>query len=437
MQMSNFQLIFTGVLVFLILVGVGVFAAFGGLRGGGGVGKVTIWGTTSQIIIEQGLQELRQQDKSFQDVVYVQKSPDTYNADLINAMASGTGPDLFLITQDKLAVFTDKIQLIPYGSVSQSSFTNSYIDEARLFLSADGVFAMPLFVDPLVMYWNRDMLATAGVAQPPRYWNELLSLAPRLTVLDAAAEVQKSAVALGEWSNISYAKAILTALFLQAGDTILSRDTNGMPTVVFGATPPGAVENPAISALNFYTEFANPSKTTYSWNHSLPESQDAFTAGDVALYFGFASDYTNMATRNPNLRFSVALLPQIQGNSIQLTFGTLTGLAIPRTAANPSGALAIAQKLTDTKAITIFAQQTGLPPVRRDVAVDTSANAAGAVFVQSALIARAWLDLDPAKTDQLFKGMIESVISGGSSPGQAVSEVALSLGALLRAYVGR
>ncbi len=432
MKMTNFQLIFTGVFVLLILVGVGVFALFGGIGGKSNIGVVTVWGTLDQTTIDQVLQNLRQTNKELSDVRYIQRTPSTYAADLINAMASGTGPDLFLIGQDEVFSFADKIQVVPYSVISQATFINSYIDEGQLFLTDQGALALPLLVDPLVMYWNRDMLAGAGVSQPPRYWSELITLAPKITKLDPSLTIQKSAVALGEWQNISHAKAILTTLFLQAGDPIVARDTSGIQVVVFGTTPQNMPENPAISALKFYTEFANPSKTTYSWNRSLPKSQDAFTAGDVALYFGMASDYEALKARNPNLRFAVAPLPQIQGNSTTLTFGQMTGVALSRTAPNAAGALTAAQILTGPAAALAFAQANKLPPVRRDVVVDTSADAAQAVFVQSALVARAWLDVDKQKTDTLFAGMIESVISGKSELSSAVAEVSLSLGALLR-----
>ena len=110
----------------------------------------------------------------------------------------------------------------------------------------------------------------------------------------------------------------------------------------------------------------------------------------------------------------------------------MTGVAISRTAPNAAGALIVAQALADAPAILAFAQETGLPPVRRDVTVDTSGDAARAVFVQSALVARAWLDLNKQKTDALFGGMVESVISGKSELSGAIAEVALSLSALRR-----
>jgi multiple sugar transport system substrate-binding protein len=438
MKMTNFQIIFTGVFVLLILIGVAVFASMGGVGGSAGVGSVVIWGEADQTAFDEALQTLRQQDKSFQDVQYVQKNPSTYTADLVNAMASGTGPDIFLITQESLTPFMNKIATVPYNTVSQATFTSAYIDEAQLFLTAQGSLALPLLVDPMVMYWNRDMLASAGIAQPPRYWNDLLGFAPKVTVLNGASTVRKSAVALGEWRNISHAKAILSALFMQAGDPIVGRDKEtGFLTALFGTTPTNAPENPAVSALKFYTEFTNPTKTTYSWNHSLPLSRDAFISGDLALYFGFASDYATIESRNPNLHFSVAALPQIEGNSIRSTYGVMTGVAISRAAPNPMGALTIVQKLTDQTGIVAFAQGFKLPPVRRDIVPDTTASAPASVFAESALIARGWLDPDKTSTNALFQNMIESVISGKAQADQAVGEAVQVFGVLMRPYASQ
>lgn len=431
MKITTFQLIVLAVFVVLTVVGVVIFASQGGLGGKNSTGKVTIWGTLDQNTMDRTLAAMRAQDKSFSDVVYKHQDPATYTSDLINAMASGNGPDLFLIPQDQIIVFADKLAVIPYSAVSQQTFINSYIDEGRLFLTTNGSLALPFVVDPIVMYWNRDLLNGAGIAQPPQYWSDFLDMAPRLTILSANGDVTKSAVALGEWSNVRYAKDILSALFIQAGDPIVTRDQTGAAQSVFGTTPQQAQENPAASALQYYTEFANPSKNIYSWNRALPDSQDAFVAGDVGVYFGLASDYPSIVARNPNLHFAVAPFPQLQGSTVKSTYGAMLGLAIPRVAANPTGALVIAEGLSSQAGITALSANTILPPVRRDVVVDTSANAAASVFVQSALIARGWLDPDPSKTDDLFASMIQSVVSGKNQPSGAVAEAAQALQVLV------
>jgi hypothetical protein len=433
MKMSNFQIIVTGLFIFFIIAGVGVFAAFGGLRGGSNTGPVVVWGTVDGTIMSNMLTTLRESNSTFASVTYVQKKPGTYDADLLNAMASGSGPDLFLVSQESIYSFANKITPIPYSAVSQAQFTGSFIDEGALFLTPSGALALPFSLDPLVMYWNRDIYATAGIASAPVYWNDFLTISPKITSLDKSSNVNQAAVALGTWQNITNAKAILSSLFMQAGDSIVARNAAGQLVPVFGQTPPTAPANPAESALRFYTEFANPSKTSYSWNDSLAQSSDAFVNGNLATYFGFASEYPAIAARNPNLSFGVQMLPQLQGNSTHVTFGQLTGVAISRTAANPQGALAVAEALTGQQAISLLAAAVPLPPVRRDVVVDTSNNAPMQVFVQSSLIAHAWLDPSPAQTDTIFQNMIDQVQSGALDPAGAVAAGAQMLQQLFSA----
>ncbi len=431
-SVSTFQVIVTAVFVALTVLGVGVFAAFGGLSGSSSLGQVVIWGTMDNQTMSNLLQTLRATDKDFQQVTYIQDSASSYKNDLINAIASGNSPDLFMVDNEQLGAFTDKVTTMPYSMVSQSTYLNSYIDEGTLFLNGQGAWALPFTIDPLVMYYNKDLLSSAGVGTAPQYWKDILATAPKITSLDSSQNVQRSAVALGTWSNIKNAKAIVSALFMQAGDPIVGHDGQGYLASVFGATPPGSAENPAQSALRFYTEFGNPAKTSYSWNRSLPNSQQAFVGGDLAIYFGFASEITAIAQQNPNLHFGVASLPQLEGSSARLTYGMLTGLAVPHTARNPSGAMVIAQKLTSQAAVQAVALATGLPAVRRDVMLDSSSNASFAVFTQSALISRGWFDPNPAATDNIFQGMIESVTTGKSDPSQAVIDASQAFTALFQ-----
>ena len=421
--MSTFQLAVISIFVAFIVIGVGAFALFGGVFGGGGIGAVTVWGTMPQETADYLLDSLRSADKSLQDVHYVEKGAGSYESTLLNAMASGAAPDLFLVTQEQLGAFSDKIITIPYGTVSQSQFTSSFVDEGQLFLTPQGSLGLPFMIDPLVMYWNRDLFGSAGIASAPVYWNDFLTLAPKMYSANSSQNITRSAVALGAWSNVAHAKEILSTLFIQAGEPIISRNAQGALIPVFGNTPSNTAGNPAESALRFYTEFGNPSKTTYSWNRSLPRSDEAFIAGSLGVYFGFASEYRTLGERNPNLRFAVAVMPQLQVGS-KSTYGKITALAIPRAARNVAGAASVAQKLTGASAAAALAAYTGMPSARRDVVLDTSASSVSDVFAQSALIARGWVDPSQRETDAVFKTMIESVVSGAGEPSGAVSEAA-------------
>ncbi len=432
MKGSNFQIIVAVIFVFFTIVGVGTFAIFTSGGGQGGVGKVEVWGTMDKNTVDTWLTALNDAGSdAVDDVTYTQLASANYEAVVANAMAAGRGPDLLMVSDNTLLFFGDKVQTIPYGTYSQGTYTTAFVDEAALFLTAEGPRALPIIIDPLVMYWNRDMLAGAGIANPPAYWNDLIPLAPRLTKLDAGQNVQKSAIAMGTWRNVANAKAIVAALMLQAGESIAAYDESGILRATLARDSMG--ESPAASALRFYTEFANPGKTTYSWSNAREVSTNAFLAGDVAFYVGFAGEYPSLRERNPNLRFDAAVLPQLRQGT-PATMGRIAGLAVARGSDNPQGALALATILSGREAIATLAGILPLPAVRRDVAVDTSASTAGAVFTQSALIARGWLDPDSPRSDIVFKDMIESVLSGAADPTSAVIDAAADLDPL---YAGK
>ena len=413
---SPFQMILLAVSIFAAVFGVIVFAIFGGVLKSS-TGPVTIWGPMDAGAMQQVFSTLKASDKAYDSVTYVQKNPATYQSDLINAIASGNPPDLFIMTQSDIAPLQNKIQTIPYASFSQSAFLSAYVDEGQLYLTPAGALALPFVLDPLVMYWNRDLFSSAGLANPPTYWSDLITTVPLLTKSDSSGTIRQSAAALGLWSNVDNAKELLATLFLQAGDTITT-EQNGALVNSFGKGAAGAV--PAESALRFYTDFANPSKTVYAWNHSLPDSRSAFIAGATAMYFGFAGEYPSVVAGNPNIHIGVAMLPQVQGQPFTATYGRLYALAIPRSAHNPTGGLAIAASLTGTVGATAVMAHVGLPSGRRDIAVNTTADAVQYAIARSALIARGWIDPNPAQTSSIFQAMIESVVSGAQSPVDAV-----------------
>lgn len=428
--MSTFQIVLTGIFIFFIVVGVLIFASFGGLGGSTSVGPVLMWGTMDEQQMKNVIAALSGADDSFNKVTYVQKDPRTYQTELVDSFAAGKAPDLFFLTQDSIVSFADKVAPISYSSVSERTFRDMYVDEGALLLSPQGAYGLPFMLDPLVQYYNQDIFASGAIAQAPKFWEDLYTIAPKLTSLDNASNVKRSAVALGGFKNVTNAKDVLATLFLQAGDAITAYDADKNLAVVFGQLS-GSTANPAESALRFYTEFSNPAKSVYSWNPALPESRKAFTAGDLGVYFGFASEYKGLQAANPNLRFQVSLLPQVKGSKRSLTFGRMTALSIPKGAANPTGALAIAEKLTDALGAAAVSSVTGLPPVQRSLLSGTQSDAVQEIFYNSAIMANAWLDPRPQATTPLFQEMIESVVSGRATLTDAVGQAGSEMGRLL------
>lgn len=430
--MSTFQIILTGVFVVFIALGVLAFAIPGAFFGSSDrIGEVAIWGTVPERAVSEVLSTLSQESGEFEGVTYTQMNAANYEETLIEAFASGSGPDLFFLPQENALSFANKVTPVPFSQFSERTFKDSFVEEGELYLGASSVYGFPALVDPMVLYWNRDLFANAGVAKPPRFWDELLTLNPKLTVKDSRGGVSQSSVALGEMVNVDYGKDILALLFLQAGNPIVKETELGYDVTLVGADVPGAPDATE-SVLRFYTEFADPAKATYAWNRSLPSSQNAFISGKLAMYIGYASEIRGLRERNPNLNFDVAPIPQIRDMGVRMTFGQMLALAIPKSSDNPQGAYKVILSLTTPASLTILAETAGLPPVHRDLLSKAAPDAASGVFYDGALVARGWLDPNPVLTKGIFKTMVESVTSGRSSLSDALRNANSELTDLVR-----
>lgn len=417
--MSKFQIILLGIFAAAAVAGVALFATFRGSGQEELAAPVSIWGIAEESAIRAVLEEVRQSRDDFGQVTYRHISKDAFDREFVNALASGTGPDLILIDQSMLLAHEDKLFTIPYENYSARDFRSTFAEEGELFLTPSGILGLPISIDPLVLYYNRDIFTNEGIANPPRFWDELFILAPRVTHRGSASNITQSLVALGEYQNVLYAKDILSMLMLQAGNAIVMRDSSGAPFSVMGTTPEFG-SAPAESALRFYTEFSNPIKSVYSWNRALPNSRQSFLSGDLALYNGYASEREALSRANPNLNFDMGEMPQIRDASRTMTFGTMYALAIPRASRNIAASYTVASILTSAPYAQSYAAVSGLPPARRDLLSSPPSDAYGAILFGSALRARAWLDPNPSETNRIFKNLIESTISGRALLNEAI-----------------
>ncbi len=432
--MGNFSVFQLGVMIsFAVsaIIGVIVFATGFGVSGEKPLPEILMWGTVKQDVIDGILENLATKNDRFSQITYEEKDPRTYSRDLVNALAAGNGPDLFDLPQELVLGFSDKTLVIPYKNYSEREFRDSFVEGGELYLSQDGIRALPFSVDPLVMYWNRDIFASVGLTTPPTFWDEFFTLSPKVTKRDKSSNIVRSFVAFGEYSNVVNAKGILSAFILQTGNPIVSFSEDGQLSSRLTENF-GFMEPPALAALRFYTEFSNPVKAVYSWNRALPDSRQSFIAGDLALYIGFASEFNVLKEANPNLNFDVVELARSRDEKYPITFARFSGLSISRASTNPIAALEVAEALTSQKSIATLSKLTGLPPIRRDLLGEKPVDAIGPVFYNAAITSRGWLDPDSFATDAIFKRMIESTVSGRALLREAIDIADTEINNLLR-----
>jgi ABC-type glycerol-3-phosphate transport system substrate-binding protein len=217
---------------------------------------------------------------------------------------------------------------------------------------------------------------------------------------------------------------------LQAGSQMITRTSSGYSANLNFTS--GADYYPGSSAVMFYTDFSNPTKNTYSWNRSLPLDQNQFLSGDLALYFGPVSEYDKFLSKNPNLNFSVSMMPQKRTNNYSLTYADLTGLAILRSSSNQIATYNNLTLLASAPVAKAWNEIIYSVPARRDLLSNISNNdQVQALAYRSAMVSATWLDPNGQKTEEYFRDLIESVSTGKFTPTEAVSKTSDQLNLLL------
>ena len=421
--MSKFQIITVAIFVICAIAGVVAFATFKGSRGVAELPQLSIWGTFPASAFDSYVEKINTDKGLALKISYTEIPESSFDKIFIEALARGQGPDAVLISQDLLFKHQDKVIPIPYTTLSQGDFKNTFIQQAELYLSTNGTLALPFTVDPLVMYWNRDSFTNAGLASYPLYWDEFTNLNSKLTSKDINSNIRKSAIAMGEFSNISHAREILGTLFLQAGNPVTYRDSDTTIASALGSRTFVGLPT-SVPALNFFTQFSNPSNVNYSWNRSLSDSRTSFLSGNLATYFGFASELKDLRSKNPNIDFDVAPIPQIRpktgSNLNRATYGMMYGFSIVRSSANSMATFTVLSSLLDSSALSDLVSMSYLPPVRRDMIGAGTTDQYLKIFYNSALISKGWLDTNKTETSNIFQNIVESVTSGRSSSNDAL-----------------
>ena len=297
---------------------------------------------------------------------YVQKPEDSFNEDLVEAIAEGRGPDVVLLDHRDLLRHRAKIAVFPFESVSERDYTDTFIDGAQIFWTPEGYIGLPFSVDPMVMYWNKSIFINEGLIRAPLYWDEFANLALKITKKDASSTISRSLVGFGEYTNVIHAKDIVSMLMIQAGTPLVAWGSNGFVQNYLTFQNREGLRSADV-ALRFYTEFADPAKAIYSWDRSLPNSQKGFVSGTVGIYFGFASEVESIRKANPNLNFDVALVPQIRDGLEKSTYARFSSASVLKTSRNIQAAYGVASLLTSIDSASVLLDSSLRPPVFKDM----------------------------------------------------------------------
>jgi len=329
-----------------------------------------------------------------------------YEKKLLEALAEGRGPDMFVIHHTWVETKRGLLSPAPAEVIDERATKEEFVDVVVSDLVREGqVFALPVSVDTLALYYNKDLLSSAGVARPPKTWDEYLQVVESVTQVSRGGIIEQSAAAIGTAANVSRAADILQLLLLQSGLTITDNTNQVKLTGEEGE-----------KALTFYTDFANKSKKAYTWGLQQDYSLDAFAEGETAMMINYSYHMPTIKAKNPRLRFDIAPAPQIADSTV-INFASYWPYAVSNKSSAPTVAWGFLRYLTSAEnAMTIIRNQT-IPPARRDGVANLSRDPTLGVFAEQALTAVSWPRGDIVAIDAIFNKMIDDVVTGAATVG--------------------
>lgn len=259
---------------------------------------------------------------------------DEYEKELLEAMAEDRGPDIFSLPESWLREYQNRIEPMPEtitlahetikGTIKKEKvielrtqktpslreIKENFVDVVSKNAVIDNkVYGLPLSLETLVMFYNRDIFNKTGVTTVPTDWKSFQEAVQKITRLDESGRIVQAGSAIGSGANITRSFDLLSVLMMQNGAPMT--DVNGFAAF----TQETDNFSPGVEAIGFYTDFANPTKSVYTWNNELPNSLEAFISGKAGMIFGYNYYLPTIRNRAPQLNFSLAPIPQVNPDS--------------------------------------------------------------------------------------------------------------------------
>jgi len=380
------------------------------------------------------------------NIVYKKIPVDTYENELMDALASGNGPDIFLVNNAWMPRFEDKVAAAPADLVNEQMFKSNFVDVvADDFIAKNGdINGVPLSVDSLALYYNKDLFNAAGVTSPPATWSELLDITKKITKIDDVSEIKRSGVALGTVENINRSTDIIDLLMLQNGAQLPNKSSIAYnPEFNIGK-----------NVIEFYTQFSRFSSPVYSWNKRMHYSIDAFYEGDLGMMMNYSWHINTIKNKNAKLNFAIAPIPQIS-NEKPVNYANYWSFVVNKnkqikqvdeespvtneiriheswqflkflTFKNEGKFTAINAKTKSTKTFSTsidpaayYIERTKKPAARRDLVEKQKSDTTLGAFAYGNLIAKTWYKKNSNVIESIWAEIIDSVNRGDVTYDQA------------------
>lgn len=366
---------------------------------------------------------------------FVEKDYSEYEDDSLNALAEGSGPDIWLIRNDWVVRHHKKLSPMPENLLSANDkqkrtdlaifkdrFAPVVADDLSL---EDKIYGFPLYIDTLALYYNKNLFTKRQnelyelkdrenanfLNDPPQTWEDVIKATKLLTKREGN-EINQMGIALGTSKNTDQALDILYALMLQNHTKMVADDKKAAAFNLSIKKETGEPIYPGTTALEFYSSFSNPNKESYSWNTSMINDVEAFAQGKLAMMINYSFRRQTLSQTAPNLNYDIVSLPQIKGETSATDYASYWVETVTNKCLYPDVAWDFINYLTQNQ-LSAYLSSTKRPSPLKTAEipeVNQRLNNKGITFQFQAMTAKSWYKGKyPLKVDQIFLELIDDV----------------------------
>jgi multiple sugar transport system substrate-binding protein len=274
---------------------------------------------------------------------------------LTTALPSGTGGDIIVRTTNFLSRFIDQDLLLPippdlleYGK--SAAFVPALVEDSTYKGELRGI---PLFNGGTALFYNTDMLAEAGLTEPPATMEQIWEYAAKLAKLDGDGNVVRSGISLrlsGQGSGVAEKFWIL---LMQYGKSLISEVSEGKYKVDYNGPEGAALLGRYVDALKNKIDSPN-----------IEHDAKAFETLATAMFARESWVIADIATNAPDLvgHYGTISLPKANLGGGEYMF-------VPKASQNVECAWEFIKYLTDQQQQLDLVTIAGWMPARADLDV--------------------------------------------------------------------
>ena len=177
-------------IILLFIVFLVITFTYPGCRGKQGENIITLrWSffdDPTGLVIKKSLAKAYEETHPKVKIVIENVSGGVYETKILTEFASRTAPDI-LIIGSIVAPFLKKgvlLELTPYLTRDEVDLSDFYLITLKPFQYHDGIYGLPVYHGPTILYYNKRLFDQAKVSYPDQTWRweDLLAAAKKLTV---------------------------------------------------------------------------------------------------------------------------------------------------------------------------------------------------------------------------------------------------------------